>query len=109
MTDDAGLVSPLLVWQPSDASPSGIAVTPQATVYIACLRGEHPQERGTHERQVACDHQCDIALGDSQACEQPGEFVVAIRRGGPGTVNGRGRSRRVSASSCSPSRSSTTA
>lgn len=40
VTDDAGLVSPLLVWQPSDASPSGIAVTPQATVYIACLRGE---------------------------------------------------------------------
>ena len=39
-TDVDGLESPLLVWKPVDASPSGIAVTFGGTVYIACLRGE---------------------------------------------------------------------
>lgn len=33
----------------------------------------------------------------SQACKQPGEFCVAIRHRGLGSVNGRGRSRWVSA------------
>ncbi|MCA0307557.1 MAG: PQQ-dependent sugar dehydrogenase [Actinobacteria bacterium] len=35
-----GLVSPALVWRTSEASPSGIAVTPEGTVYLAALRGE---------------------------------------------------------------------
>ncbi|MGC3992931.1 MAG: PQQ-dependent sugar dehydrogenase [Propionicimonas sp.] len=40
MAGAPGLVDPLLVWAPKDASPSGIAVTAGGTVYIACLRGE---------------------------------------------------------------------
>ncbi|MCC6498147.1 MAG: PQQ-dependent sugar dehydrogenase [Propionibacteriaceae bacterium] len=39
-TRESGLVSPLLVWEPAEASPSGIAVTPAGTVYVAGLRGQ---------------------------------------------------------------------
>lgn len=35
-----GFVDPALVWKPSEASPSGIAVTFGGTVYVAALRGE---------------------------------------------------------------------
>ncbi len=40
ITDRPDLISPLLVWRPSEASPSGIAVAPSGTVYIAALRGQ---------------------------------------------------------------------
>lgn len=36
----AGLRPPLLTWTTAEASPSGIAVTPDGTVYLAALRGE---------------------------------------------------------------------
>jgi len=39
-TRQPGLITPLLVWRTSDASPSGIAVAPDGTVYLAALRGE---------------------------------------------------------------------
>jgi glucose/arabinose dehydrogenase len=39
-TKQPGLITPLLVWRTSEASPSGIAVTPDGTVYLAALRGE---------------------------------------------------------------------
>ncbi len=39
-TKQPGLITPLLVWRTSDASPSGIAVAPDGTVYLAALRGE---------------------------------------------------------------------
>lgn len=39
-TDAAGMTSPALVWRTSEASPSGIAVSPEGTVYLAALRGE---------------------------------------------------------------------
>ncbi|MBN9106748.1 MAG: PQQ-dependent sugar dehydrogenase [Propionibacteriaceae bacterium] len=35
-----GMRPPLLTWRTSEASPSGIAVTPDGTVYLAALRGE---------------------------------------------------------------------
>lgn len=37
---DPSTVDPLVTWPTSDASPSGIAVMPDATVYVAGLRGE---------------------------------------------------------------------
>jgi glucose/arabinose dehydrogenase len=39
-TTQPGLITPLLVWRTSEASPSGIAVTADGTVYLAALRGE---------------------------------------------------------------------
>jgi glucose/arabinose dehydrogenase len=39
-TKQPGLVTPLLVWRTSEASPSGIAVAADGTVYLAALRGE---------------------------------------------------------------------
>ncbi len=39
-TKQPGLITPLLVWRTSEASPSGIAVTADGTVYLAALRGE---------------------------------------------------------------------
>jgi glucose/arabinose dehydrogenase len=39
-TRQPGLITPLLVWRTSEASPSGIAVTADGTVYLAALRGE---------------------------------------------------------------------
>lgn len=39
-TDAPGVAAPLVVWRTSEASPSGIAVTPDGTVYVAALRGE---------------------------------------------------------------------
>jgi glucose/arabinose dehydrogenase len=38
--DDSGTVDPLLTWATSEASPSGIAVEPDGTVFLAALRGE---------------------------------------------------------------------
>ncbi|MCA0296340.1 MAG: PQQ-dependent sugar dehydrogenase [Actinobacteria bacterium] len=40
LTTDPALVSPLLVWAPSQASPSGIAIRRGGSIYIAALRGE---------------------------------------------------------------------
>lgn len=40
MTKAPGVHLPVLVWRPADASPSGIAVTPDGQVYVAGLRGE---------------------------------------------------------------------
>jgi glucose/arabinose dehydrogenase len=40
LTSESGLVGPALVWRTSEASPSGIAVTADGTVYLAALRGE---------------------------------------------------------------------
>ena len=39
-TEQPGLITPLLVWRTSEASPSGIAVAADGTVYLAALRGE---------------------------------------------------------------------
>lgn len=39
-TSEPGLVGPAQVWRTSEASPSGIAVTPDGAVYLAALRGE---------------------------------------------------------------------
>lgn len=35
----AGFIDPIQVWKPADASPSGVAVTTNGTVYVAGLRG----------------------------------------------------------------------
>lgn len=39
-SEDKALFNPVLVWKPSECSPSGIAVTFGGTVYVAALRGE---------------------------------------------------------------------
>ncbi|MEN0071667.1 MAG: PQQ-dependent sugar dehydrogenase, partial [Propionicimonas sp.] len=39
-SDDPDFTNPLLTWPTADASPSGIAVTPDGTVLVAGLRGE---------------------------------------------------------------------
>ena len=39
-SDNPDFIEPLLVWATDDASPSGIAVTPDGTVFLASLRGE---------------------------------------------------------------------
>jgi len=39
-SDNPDFTNPLLSWDTSEASPSGIAVTPQGTVFLASLRGE---------------------------------------------------------------------
>jgi glucose/arabinose dehydrogenase len=39
-TRQPGLITPLLVWKTAEASPSGIAVAADGTVYLAALRGE---------------------------------------------------------------------
>lgn len=39
-TGAAGVVSPVAVWRTAEASPSGIAVAGDGTVYVAALRGE---------------------------------------------------------------------
>lgn len=39
-SDNPDVVAPLLTWRTSEASPSGIAVSPDGTVLVASLRGE---------------------------------------------------------------------
>lgn len=39
-SDNPDFTNPLLTWDTSEASPSGIAVTPDGTVFLASLRGE---------------------------------------------------------------------
>lgn len=49
-TDARGVTAPVAVWRTSEASPSGIAVTPDGDIYMAALRGERvwriPSEGG---------------------------------------------------------------
>lgn len=39
-SDNPNFIEPLLTWRTDDASPSGIAVMPDGTVFLAALRGE---------------------------------------------------------------------
>ncbi len=77
-TQQADLVSPVLVWRPADASPSGIAVTPAGTVYIAALRGQRiwvSSHSGTEmtDPQVFLD-----GLGRIRAVEIVGEQLLVL-------------------------------
>ncbi|MCB0913084.1 MAG: PQQ-dependent sugar dehydrogenase, partial [Propionibacteriaceae bacterium] len=40
VADDKAFIDPVVVWDPDECSPSGIAVTFGGTVYVAALRGE---------------------------------------------------------------------
>jgi glucose/arabinose dehydrogenase len=88
-TDSPGLVNPLLVWRPADASPSGIAVTPGGTVYVAALRGERVwSSSGDGDKMTEPSVFLD-GLGRVRAVEVSGEDLLVLTNN---TARGRPRS-----------------
>jgi len=78
MSQQPDLVSPLLVWRPVDASPSGIAVSRSGTVYIAALRGQRvwttsPAGAGMTQPTVFLD-----GLGRIRDVEIVGENLLVL-------------------------------
>ena len=77
LTQQPGLVSPLLVWRPAEASPSGIAVTASGTVHVAALRGQRvwasPSGTGLAQPEVFLD-----GLGRIRHVEIVGENLLVL-------------------------------